>query len=214
MKEISALEQVLKRYPRLSVLRETLSRALDLLATCYEHQGVVYLCGNGGSASDCEHIAGELMKSFRRPRPLSCQEQRRLQAYGPQGADLASHLQKALPAVPLVSQCALTTAIANDIGGSYTFAQQIYGYGRPHDVLLCISTSGNSENIILAAIAAKAAGVRVLALSGRDGGRLAELSDVCIVCPAERTEEIQEYHLPVYHALCAMLEDYFWGEVT
>lgn len=205
-------EELILRYPAMISVQKQMQKAYILLHDSFLAGNTIYLCGNGGSASDCEHIAGELMKSFRLPRPLSTHEKDVLTALGPEGVDLAEHLQKALPAVPLVSQCALTSAIANDIGGDYVFAQQIYGYGKPGDVLLCISTSGNSKNVLLAAAAAKAIGVSVLSLSGRDGGKLKALSDVCITCPTDKTEEIQEYHLPIYHALCAMLEEYFWGK--
>lgn len=216
MKETASkqtLDVLLTRFPCLESIQSNLWSAYSMLKECYSRGGTVYLCGNGGSASDCEHITGELMKSFRRVRPLSAKELDRFeQEGGAYGRELAEHLQKALPAISLSSQCALTTAITNDIGGDYIFAQQIYGYGRKQDVLFCISTSGNSENILLAALAARVAGVQVLSLTGRDGGRLATLSDVCIICPAQATEEIQEYHLPIYHALCAMLEEHFWGE--
>lgn len=208
------IQSLLSRYPALQPIQEQIEAAYDMLIECFSSGHAVYTCGNGGSSADCEHITGELMKPFRLARPLTAKEKSNFQIDGLEEDTincLTNQLQKALPTFSLVSSSALNSAIANDMGSQYVFAQQIYGYGKTGDILLCISTSGNSENIVLAAIAAKAAGVRVLSLSGRDGGKLAELSDICIICPAQETEEIQEYHLPVYHTLCAMLENYFWG---
>lgn len=209
------MQNLLRRYPALQPVKGQIEAAYELLINCYSSGHTVYLCGNGGSSADCEHITGELMKPFRLERPLTEDEKTRFQIAGIAENTikcLTNHLQKALPAVSLAGSSALNTAIANDMGSQYVFAQQIYGYGKSGDVLLCISTSGNSENVLLAAITAKAAGVSVLSLCGRSGGALADISDVCIKCPAQETEEIQEYHLPVYHTLCAMLENYFWGE--
>lgn len=205
------LEKLLKRYPALAETANELQSAYEMLEACCAAGNCVYLCGNGGSASDSEHIAGELMKSFRIPRPLDDAARQRLSEQGAIGRDLAQHLQKGLRAVSLTSASALISAIANDMGQRFVFAQQVFGYGTPGDILLCISTSGNSENVLYAAAAARAAGVRVLSLTGRDGGRLKALSDVCIICPANATETIQEYHLPIYHALCAAIEAHFWG---
>lgn len=205
------LQKLLQCYPALTAIASELQSAYKMLEACCASGNCIYLCGNGGSASDCEHIAGELMKSFRIPRPLDDAEQQKLSALGAIGQDLAQHLQKGLCAVSLTSTSALISAIANDMGQQFVFAQQIFSYGRPNDVLLCISTSGNSENVLYAAAAARAIGVRVLSLTGRDGGQLKALSDVCIICPADATETIQEYHLPIYHALCAAIEAHFWG---
>lgn len=205
------LQKLFQRYPMLTAAADELHAAYEMLETCCVAGNCIYLCGNGGSASDCEHIVGELMKSFQIRRPLSGAEQEKLSEQGERGKDLAQYLQKGLAAVSLTSSFSLISAISNDMGSRFVFAQQIFNYGRQGDVLLCISTSGNSENILYAAAAARAAGVQVISLSGRDGGKLKELSDVCIVCPASATEEIQEYHLPIYHALCAALEAHFWG---
>ena len=207
------MERLLLRYPQLKAVETQILDAYKLLEECYKNGNRVYVCGNGGSASDCEHIVGELMKSFRLARPLPEEEKVRWLAGGKTEIayqKLVSHLQQGLPAVSLVSQNALMTAIANDIGSEYVFAQQLYAYANPGDVLLGISTSGNSENVVMAVLTAKAMGVKTLVLSGRDGGRLAGLAEVCVCCPADKTEEIQELHLPVYHALCAMLECRFW----
>lgn len=205
------IETLLERIPALTAVADELTAAYELLKDCCTAGKSIYTCGNGGSASDSEHIVGELMKSFRLPRPLSAAERERLSSQNELGTDLAAHLQKGLRAVPLTASSALNSAITNDMGGRFVFAQQVFSYGTPGDVLLCLSTSGNSENILYAAAAARAVGVKVLALSGRDGGHLKALSDVCIICPADTTEAVQEYHLPVYHTLCAALEAHFWG---
>jgi len=203
-------ETLIKRYPSLITIKPDILSAYTVLKNCYKNGHTVYLCGNGGSSSDCEHIVGELMKPFQRPRPLRQAEKSALCSAGKMGYELSEKLQKGLPAISLSSHHALNTAIANDMGWRYTYAQQIFNYGKAGDVLISISTSGNSQNVLYAAVAAHAASVQVIALTGREGGQLKALSDVCICCPADTTEEIQEYHLPVYHALCAALEDYFW----
>ena len=206
-------ERLLLRYPQLKLVEAQIWDAYHLLETCYENGNRVYVCGNGGSASDCEHIVGELMKSFRLARPLPDEEKAKWLAGQEEDTayqKLVSYLQQGLPAISLVSQHALMTAISNDIGSEYIFAQQLYAYAKPGDVLFGISTSGNSDNVVMAVLTAKAMGVKTLILSGHSGGKLVELADVCICCPADKTEEIQELHLPVYHTLCAMLECRFW----
>lgn len=205
------IENLLARYPTLKGIAGAIQAAYDMLEASCASGRTIYACGNGGSAADCDHIVGELMKSFRCSRPLNDEERARLSAQGELGQELADHLQKGLRAVSLPSAVALTTAIANDMGADFVFAQQIFSCGIPGDVLLCLSTSGNSENVLYAAAAARAAGVWVVSLSGKDGGRLKGLSDVCMICPAAETEKIQELHLPIYHALCAALEEHFWG---
>ncbi len=205
------IQKLLYRYPALKAVEKELYAAYLMLEACCAAGKNIYTCGNGGSASDCEHIVGELMKPFQLQRPLGDADRQKLSAQGEIGLDLAAHLQSGLRAMSLSSANALISAIANDMGGQFVFAQQIFSYGRPGDVLICISTSGNSRNVLYAAAAARAADVQVLSLSGRDGGQLKAISDVCVICPAETTEEIQEYHLPIYHALCAALEAHFWG---
>lgn len=202
---------LVKRYPSLAAIEQNILSAYTILKNCYANDHTVYLCGNGGSASDCEHIMGELMKPFQHTRSLSQKEKDRLCSVGDMGYELSEKLQKGLPAISLVSHHALNTAISNDMGWQYIYAQQIFNYGKAGDILICISTSGNSENVLYAAAAARAKDVQVIALTGRNGGQLKALSDVCICCPADTTEEIQEYHLPIYHTLCAALESHFWG---
>lgn len=200
------------RFPECDALLPDLQSAFALLQTTFANGGQLLLCGNGGSAADCEHIAAELINKFERLRPVSPSDARRLhQMFGKDGDFLARNLQGALPAISLVSQTALMTALANDVAAEWVFAQQVWAYGRPGDAILGISTSGNSQNVLHAMRVAQFRGLKVIGLSGRDGGALRELCDVCIVAPREVTAEIQELHLPIYHALCGALEDFFFG---
>ena len=197
------LKRLLERYPALEKLEGEISGAYELMKESYEKGGKLLICGNGGSAADSDHIVGELMKGFYKERRLPEEE---MEKYG----ELGAHLQGALPAIALTQHCALSTAFLNDVDPKMVFAQQVYGYGQPGDVFLGLSTSGNSENVVFAARVAAAKGMKVITMTGRDGGRLKELSDVCLVVPAQVTADIQEYHLPIYHALCAMLEEHFF----
>ena len=187
--------------------------AYRLMEEAYCHGGKLLIAGNGGSAADAEHIAGELMKRFKRPRPVSAAfADKLLSVDQARGAKLAKNLERSLMAIPLVAHEALTTAYINDVDGLGVFAQQLFGYGREGDVFLGISTSGNSENVLSAAVVAKAVGIRVIGLTGAGGGKLAELADVTVRAPAEETYLIQELHLPIYHCWCLMLEEHFFGE--
>lgn len=187
--------------------REALVGAFDLLAGSLSAGGKVLTCGNGGSAADSEHIVGELMKGFRSRRELPAADRERLEAaWGEEGRALAGRLQRALPAISLVSQVSLGTAVANDLGAELVFAQQVYGYGRPGDTLIAISSSGNAANVLAACRTARAFGLKVLGFSGREGGRLAGLCDLCLRAPASETSEVQVWHLRAYHLLCAALE--------
>lgn len=194
------------RYPALEVCRADVQAAFDSLAAAYRTGGKVLCCGNGGSASDCEHIVGELLKKFKRHRDIPTELKERLRAAGADGALLAERLEGSLPAISLVSQSGILTAFANDVGWDEAFAQQLLGLAKPEDVLVALSTSGNSRNCVLAAVLARTLGVRTISLTGEAGGRLGELCDVAIRVPAHETYQVQEFHLPVYHALCAMLE--------
>ena len=186
--------------------------AYKLLYECAVNKGTVLVCGNGGSAADAEHIAGELMKRFRRARPLTAEMQARLRAVDPvRGGMLAEKLERGLMAIPLVAHEAMTTAYINDVDAHGVFAQQLLGFGRAGDVFLGISTSGNSSNVVNAAVAAKAVGMRIIGLTGADGGALRAFSDVCVCVPETETYRVQELHLPVYHCWCMMLEDRFFG---
>ena len=205
-------ERLFEKYPDLKSCAPELQSAYDLLEACFLEGGKVLVCGNGGSAADSEHLVGELMKGYLRPRPVPAKVREKLTtAFPADGQYLADHLQGALPAISLVSQVGLMTAYANDVAPEMVFAQQVYGYGRAGDVLFAISTSGNSDNILRAAQVGRACDLKVIGLTGRTGGRLLPLCDVAICVPYEGASEVQERHLPVYHALCAALECAFFG---
>lgn len=207
-------DELLGRLPELAACGEELLAAYEIIAGSFVAGGKLLVCGNGGSAADSEHIVGELMKGFKLRRQLPSGEAERFAAlYGDDGERIASGLQRALPAICLSSHTALTSAFINDVSPDTVYAQQVYGLGRSGDVLLGISTSGNSRNVADAAMAARALGLKTVALTGGDGGALAQICDAAIVVPARETYRVQEYHLPVYHALCAMLEEEFFGRL-
>jgi len=207
------IDDLVDRYPDLEPCRGDVQRAFELLRDRFAAGGKLLTCGNGGSAADAEHLVGELMKGFASTRPLDSSQRRALIDADPEeGAYLADRLQGALPAIALVSQTALGTAIANDLAADLVFAQQVHGYGRPGDALLCISTSGDSLNVVRAAQVARAGGLATIGLTGATGGRLAQLCDVCIRVPYDSVIAVQERHLPIYHALSLMLEREFFPE--
>lgn len=199
------------RHPCLVPVLDDVQRMFLVLAGGFSSGGKLLLCGNGGSAADCDHIVGELMKPFRLPRPLTPEFRDRLEWQGAEGKALASALRGGLPAVSLTGHPALSLAVANDMHADLVFAQQVVALGRPGDILFGISTSGGSANVIHAFRAAKARGMRTVALTGAGGGRLVELADAAVRVPATVTPEIQELHLPVYHSLCVALEACFFG---
>ena len=201
------LEKTIRRHPLLSPATEDIRKAFALLCHCFANHNKLLACGNGGSASDSEHIVGELMKSFACRRVLPKDTKNKLIAASPEkGPYLAEKLQPALRAIALPCHSALNTAFDNDVGPQLAFAQQVIGYGDPGDTLMAISTSGNSENVINAVITAKAIGLKTIGLTGKKGGKLKEICDVAICVEGTETAEIQELHLPVYHTLCKMLE--------
>lgn len=205
------IDFLISRYPQLSACREDIERAYVVLEECYEKDHKLLIAGNGGSAADSEHIAGELMKSFKIPRPVSDQFAEKLKSIDiERGVDLAKKLEQGLMAIPLVAHEALTTAYINDVDAQGVFAQQLYGFGRHGDVFLGISTTGNSKNIINATVVARALNIKIIGLTGAEGGELALVSDVVIKVPETETYMIQELHIPVYHCLCLMLEDRFF----
>lgn len=209
--EMKYLDDLVIRYPVLDTIRTQILGAYEILRDCYEADGKLLIAGNGGSCADSEHMVGELMKGFLKRRPVPDQMARRLAAVDPErGELLAKRLQRGLPAIALTGHNALTTAFANDVNGDMGYAQQLYGYGRPGDVFLGISTSGNAENVMFAVTAAKALGMKTIGLTGRDGGALGRSCNVAIIVPEQETFKIQELHLPVYHALCLMLEEHFY----
>ena len=213
MKIYNELENLIIRYPVLSSSIDDISEAYALLEKSYENNGKLLICGNGGSASDADHIVGELMKSFSINRSLQedIKEKIRLASIE-KGEYISSKLQPALPAIALTCHNALSTAFSNDVDPLLVFAQQVLGYGVKNDVLLAISTSGNSENVINAIITAKAIGIMTIGLTGNDGGKFKELCDTTVIVNAFTTPEIQELHLPIYHTLCTMLEKHFFEE--
>ena len=205
------LETLESRYPDLHLCIADIDRAYRLLHDAFANGNKLLLCGNGGSASDSEHIVGELMKAFKLKRPIHPEMRQKLIQNNPEtGAYIAKKLQGALPAIALTTHSALMSAISNDVAGDMIFAQQVYGYGQIGDVLLGISTSGNSGNVIHAIQVAKALELKTIGLTGKSGGQMKELCDVTICVPYETTAEIQERHLPVYHALCSWLEQDFF----
>ena len=205
---MTRIEQLIATYPELETCASDIQAAFDILRTCYRNGGKVLTCGNGGSAADAEHIVGELMKGYLLKRSVSDEMRTKLTSVNPQdGAYLASHLQGALPAISLVSQSSLISAIANDTATDMVFAQQVYGYGREGDTLIGLSTSGNSRNVMYAIQVARALGLHTIALTGPTGGALKSMTEVCICAPGESTPTVQEHHLPIYHVLCAMLEE-------
>lgn len=212
VEEKDHIVELVKRYPSLSGIREPIAQGYRLLETCYENGGKVLIAGNGGSAADAEHMAGELMKRFRLPRPIGDDFAERLKDIDSvRGAKLIEGLEQALPAIPLVAHESMITAYMNDVDATGVFAQQMLGYGEEGDVFIGISTSGNSENIVYAAVTAKAMGISVLGLIGSNGGKLAEYADVSVGVPERETYLVQELHLPIYHCWCMMLEERFFG---
>lgn len=207
------LNNLILRYPQLEVCREDIIKAYELLETVYQQGRKLLVCGNGGSASDSEHIVGELMKEFKLKRKVYSDHAATLKEIDPElGQVLADNLQGALPAISLTGHSSLQTAFMNDAVPELVFAQQVNGYGKPGDVFLGISTSGNSKNVLYAAVNAKAKGLKVIGLTGAKDNKLMKYADVCIRVPETETYKIQELHLPVYHCLCLMLEQHFFGQ--
>ena len=200
------LDNLIKRYPSLAVCQNDIENVYSKLLDCFHNDGRLYICGNGGSASDSLHIVGELVKSFTVKRRLDPDFVARA------SEEMKKNLQGALPVFALVENAALATAYGNDVNPEYIFAQQVYAYAREKDCVLGISTSGNSNNVLHAMECAKARGAVTLGLTGRDGGHLKDLCDACIIVPENETYKIQELHLPIYHCLCMMLEEKIWGE--
>ena len=206
-KSVEFLVDLIKRYPILDSVFPSILDATEVLVDCFKNNNKLLCCGNGGSAADCEHIVGELMKGFILPRYISTELKEKID-----DDVLSNSLQYGLPAISLVSQVGLSTAFINDQLPTAVFAQQVLGYGKEGDILLCISTSGNSLNCVYAAKVAKALGLKVISLTGKKDSKLSQLSDITIKAPAVETFKIQEYHLPIYHAICLALENEFYGD--
>lgn len=209
---VKHIDLLVERYPSLESAKEDIIAAYLLMEECYENGGKLLVAGNGGSAADAEHIVGELMKGFKMPRKPELAFAEKLVAENRElGSVLAENLQGALPAIALDGHPALSTAYMNDCEPLLCFAQQVNGYGKAGDIFLGISTSGNSKNVLFAATTAHAKGMKVIGLTGAKDSKLKDMSDVCIKAPQTETYMIQELHLPIYHCLCLMLEDKFYG---
>ena len=208
---LEIFEKLFSRRPELADAKESILQAFEAIAETFCRGGVLYVCGNGGSAADSEHIVGELMKSFKKKRPVSDEDRSILmEKFGESGRSLSLSLEYALPAVSLCSGISLNTAVCNDTDPSNVYAQQLFGLGRAGDCLLAISTSGNAENCMRAAMVALFKDMSVIGLTGESGGRIKTISDVCVCVPSNETYAVQEMHLPIYHCLCAMLEEEFF----
>lgn len=206
------IDLLVQRYPQLKICTDKIVNAYNIIEKAYELKQKLLIAGNGGSAADAEHIAGELMKRFKISRPVEPDFAEKLCSIDNiRGPYLSSKLERPLTAIALVAHEALTTAYINDADGYGVFAQQLLGFGREGDVFLAISTSGNSQNIMNAVVVAKALGIKVIGLTGADGGELALAADVAVRVPETETYMIQELHLPIYHCWCLMLEDKFFG---
>lgn len=213
MKEIvkRQLIDLMKRYPSLQVCKKDIEKAYLLLEKAYDSNNKLLIAGNGGSAADSEHMAGELMKRFKINRKIDKKLAEKLKKIDRErGNRLSKNLEMPLRAVPLTSHISITTAYMNDADATGVFAQQMLGFGDKGDVFLAISTSGNSENIISACVVAKALGIKIIGLTGQKDSLLKDFSDVCIQVPETETYKIQELHLPVYHCLCLMLESNYF----
>lgn len=205
------INTLVRRYPQLESCKDSIYQSYEHMVKSFEEGGKILIAGNGGSASDAEHIVGELMKCFHLQRKIDDDLKYRLKLIdNEKGIELADKLQMALPAISLCNHNSLNTAFMNDVDGKLCFAQQVHGYGVKGDILLAISTSGNSENILYAAITAKAKGIFVIGLTGKGGGELASFADLIISVNEKETYKVQELHLPIYHCLCKMLEKHFF----
>ena len=205
------MDSLIERYPALKECGEDIAAAVRLVIDTYQAGGKLLLAGNGGSAADCEHISGELLKGFMSKRPLSEEKRREMCASYPVEEDVLDKLQMGLAAIPLTSLSALGTAFSNDVSPELVFAQGVFALGKRGDTLIAMSTSGNSKNVLRAAEVAKAVGVKVIGLTGQGGGALKDVCDVCVCVPETATYKVQEYHLPVYHYLCQEVEEHFFG---
>lgn len=206
------IDILLRRYEILYTVRQEIIDSYFIMEEAYENGGKLLVAGNGGSAADSEHIVGELMKKFVKARPVPPEFAEKLASVDPEiGPALAKKLESGLNAIPLVAHEALTTAYMNDVDARCVFAQQLFVYGKSGDVFLGISTSGNSQNILDAAVVAKAAGIKIIGLTGAQGGRLAAAANVVVKVPETETYRVQELHVPIYHCWCLMLEEHFFG---
>lgn len=204
-------EELIARYPALDVCKNDITKTIDTIIECYKNGGKLMLCGNGGSAADSDHIVGELMKGFLKLRPINEAKKEEMKKNCPDVDEaMLEKLQMGLPAISLPSLTALNSAFCNDVEAEYIYAQAVLALGKEKDVLVAISTSGNSKNVCAAAKAAKALGVTTIALTGKSGGKLKDICDLSICVPETETYKVQELHLPTYHCICAEIEEYFF----
>ena len=207
------IDELMKRYQVLNACRGEIDRAVGEICACYSHGGKILICGNGGSAADANHIAGELLKGFLKRRPLSAERKASMLLASPAiSEDMLGKLQEGLPAIPLTEGSALLSAFANDVDPVLAYAQGVNALGKRGDLLLAISTSGNAANCLAAVLTAKGLGLTTIALTGRKGGKIAIHADIAICVPESETFKVQELHLPVYHAICAAVEEYFFPD--
>lgn len=206
------LDNLIQAYSELESCKQSIFEIYNIIEQAYKNGGMLFVCGNGGSAADSEHIVGELMKSFKIKRTIKGDTARRFAEYGDEGVLLSYGLENALPAISLTSHISLSTAFANDNNPALVFAQQLYGLGKKNDVLLTISTSGNSKNCVYAAVTAKVLGIKVVSLTGANESKLSNISDATVRVPQIETYKVQELHLPVYHCICAILEEEFFAQ--
>ena len=206
------LQQLIIRYPCLKTIANDIFNSFEIIKDSFSNGCKLLIAGNGGSASDAEHISGELMKNFVIKRKLPISIKNDISKFNPDIANyLIPRLQPGLPVISLSNHSSINTACINDIDGDIIFAQQLFCYGKEGDVFFGISTSGNSKNVLYAAAVAKCKKITTIALTGNDGGRLKSFSDISIIVPETETYKIQELHLPIYHCLCLMLEEHFYG---
>lgn len=204
------LESFLEKYPSLRIVEKEITAAYDCFIEAYTAGRKTLVCGNGGSAADSEHIVGELMKGFEKRRPVS-PEEKELFSSVPHGKTISEKLQKPLRAISLVSQSGVISAFANDVDADLVYAQQVFGYADKGDVLIALSTSGNSKNVVYAAETAKAVGTKTIAVTGRKESDLSSICDITIRLPAQSPKDVQEMTLPVYHFLCLAVENHFFN---
>jgi D-sedoheptulose 7-phosphate isomerase len=206
------VENAVNRYPALSVCRNEIEKTIELLIEVVKNDSTIFVAGNGGSASDADHICGEFLKGFMLKRELTPDEKNALSVFGETGCDLANKLQRGIKASSLLSHPGFNSAFLNDVDGSMSFAQQLFALGRKGDVLIAISTSGNADNLKKAMIVAKSRGIATVLLTGARHGACEKFADLVINAPECETYKVQEYHLPIYHAICQAVEDYFFGK--
>ena len=198
---MDAINELILSFENLRMLEDEIRTSANLITESFSNGGKLLLCGNGGSCADCEHIAGEMVKQFAKERPLSSELVEKL------GPELSSELHGGLPALSLPSMIGFHTAFNNDNNPEFAFAQQVVAFGKANDILWGISTSGNSKNVLHAVKTAKALGLKTIGLTGKNGGKLSQTADTTIKAPADNVAKIQELHLPIYHAICAFVED-------